>query len=223
MLREGQARCVLLHVFGLTGGLASGKGLVSARFAARGVPVINADDLSREAVRPGSPGLADIVAAFGAEVLEPSGGLDRRKLGARVFADPDARRRLEALTHPRIHALMLERTAELARRGEPLACYEAPILVEVGLTDKLRPLVVVAASEATQVARAMQRDGLSEAAVRARMAAQLPLAEKVRVADHVIDNDGSRETTLAAADRVLDAISRTLSIPVERYPVPTEA
>jgi dephospho-CoA kinase len=212
-----------LHVFGLTGGLASGKGLVSGRFAARGVPVINADDLSREAVRPGSPGLADIVAAFGAGVLEPSGELDRRKLGARVFGDPEARRRLEGLTHPRIHALMLEHTADLARRGEPLACYEAPILVEVGMADKLRPLVVVAASEATQVARAMQRDGLSEAHVRARMAAQLPLAEKVRVADHVIDNDGPREATLAAADRVLDAICRALSIPVERYPLPAGA
>lgn len=209
-----------MHVFGLTGGLASGKGVVAARFAARGLPVVNADDLARDVVRPGTSGLAAIVQAFGAEMLDDRGELDRRRLGQRVFADPEARRRLEGITHPRIQALMLERIAELDRRGEPLACYEAPILVEVGSADKLRPLVVVATDEATQVARATRRDRLPEAEVRARVAAQLPLAEKIRVADHVIVNDGSLSEAEARADDVLDAICAGLGISAARYPRP---
>ena len=209
-----------MHVFGLTGGLASGKGVVSARFAARGVPIINADELARDVVRPGTPGLAAIVTEFGTEMLGAHGELDRRRLGQRVFGDPSARKRLEAITHPRIGAAMLERVAELARQGHELACYEAPILVEIGRADALRPLVVVAADTETQVARAMKRDKLPEAEVRARIAAQLPLAEKVRVADHVIDNDGSVEATHAQADRVLEAICARFSLAPERYPRP---
>jgi dephospho-CoA kinase len=220
MLREGQARSDLVHVFGLTGGLASGKSVVAARFAARGVPVINADALAREVVRPGTPGLAEIVAEFGPEMLDERGELDRRRLGRRVFQVPEARLRLEGITHPRIQALKRERTAELARRGEPLACYEVPLLVEVGLTEALRPLVVVAADQATQVARAVKRDGLPEAEVLARIAAQLPLAEKMRLADYVIQNDGSPESAAAQADSTLDAICEKLSIPRERYPRP---
>ena len=206
-----------MHVFGLTGGLASGKGVVAARFLARGLPVINADDLSREVVRAGTDGLAAVVAAFGADVVDARGELDRRRLGQRVFADPEARKRLEGITHPRIQALLRERLGELERRGEPLACYEVPLLVEVGLTEKLRPVVVVAADEATQVARAVKRDGLPEAELRARIAAQLPLSEKVRVADHVIRNDGSVAEAEAQADSVLDAICDKLGIPPSRY------
>jgi len=209
-----------VHVFGLTGGLASGKGVVSARFAARGLPVINADDLARDVVQPGTPGLAAVVAEFGADVVDTRGELDRRRLAQRVFGEPEARKRLEAITHPRIGAAMLERVAELGRRGEALACYEAPLLVEIGRADALRPLVVVAASTETQVARAMQRDALPEAEVRARIAAQLPLADKVRVADYVIENDGTLAATLAEADRVLDAICARFSLPPERYPRP---
>lgn len=209
-----------MHVFGLTGGLASGKGVVSARFAARGVPVVNADELAREVVAPGSPGLAAVVEAFGAAVLGPGAALDRKKLAARVFAEPEARRRLEAITHPRIQALMRERMAALAARGEPLACYEAPLLVEVGSAEQLRPLVVVAATEEHQVARAARRDGMSETEARRRLAAQLPLAEKTKVADYVIHNDGSVLDAEAAADRVLDAICAGLGIAIERYPRP---
>ena len=209
-----------MHVFGLTGGLASGKGVVSARFAARGVPVVNADELAREVVAPGSPGLAAVVEAFGATVLDANGALDRKQVAARVFAEPDARRRLEAITHPRIQARMRERIAALGLQGEPLACYEAPLLVEVGSADQLRPLVVVAATEAHQLARAARRDGMSEAEARRRLAAQLPLAEKIAVADHVIDNDGSVAEAEAAADRVLDAICVRLDLAPERYPRP---
>jgi dephospho-CoA kinase len=220
MPEEGQAPSVTVHVFGLTGGLASGKGVVAARFKARGLPVINADELSRAAVAKGSEGLRDVVEAFGAGVLTADGELDRKALGARVFSDPAARRRLEGITHPRIQALMREQTRELEQRGEPLVCYEAPILIEVGLADALRPLVVVASSEANQLARAGLRDGLPEDELRGRIAAQLPLAEKVRVADYVIDNDGSIADAQAEADRVLEAICASVGVAAERYPRP---
>lgn len=209
-----------MHVFGLTGGLASGKSSVAARFAARGLPVIDADQLAREVVEPGSEGLAAVVREFGREMLDRRGELDRKRLGALVFADPELRKRLERLTHPRIQALMAERSRALAERGEPLACYEAPLLVEVGLSEKLRPLVVVSADEATQIARAAERDGISREAARARLAAQLPLEAKLEVADHVIDNSGSLASTIAQADRVLAAICRRFGILPERYPKP---
>jgi dephospho-CoA kinase len=215
---EGQALSVAVHVFGLTGGLASGKGVVGARFARRGLPVVNADELARAVVVPGSPGLAEVVAAFGPTVLNERGELDRKALGQRVFADADARRRLEAITHPRIRALMGERVAELASRGEPLGCYEAPILVEVGLGGQLKPLVVVAATEAHQLARAKLRDGMSEAEARRRLAAQLPLAKKIEVADYVILNDSSIAEAEAEADRVLDAIATAYGVAPNRYP-----
>jgi dephospho-CoA kinase len=110
---------------------------------------------------------------------------------------------------------------ELADRGESLACYEAPLLVEVGLTAELRPLVVVAASEATMVERAKTRDGLGEDAARARIAAQMPLAEKRALADHVIENNGSLEDLRRETDRVLDAVCEKFGIPPSRYPRPS--
>jgi len=193
-------------LFGLTGGLASGKSTVAARFRERGVSVIDADKLAREVVAPGSPGLAEVVRAFGEDILLPDGSLDRAKLGARVFSDPASRRVLNGILHPRIGELTMARAAELAARGERLACYEAALLVENGLADAFRPLVVVAVPEEVQVARAMVRDGSTEAEARARLLAQKPLADKIAVADHVIDNAGSREETERQADRVLQAI-----------------
>ena len=209
-----------MHVFGLTGGLASGKGVVSARFAARGVPVINADELARAVVVRGSDGLAAVVETFGASMLDTRGELDRRKLAGRVFGDPVARKQLERITHPRIQRLMQKRVDEFGRKGQPLVCYEAPILVEVGSVEHLRPLVVVAATEAHQIARAQMRDGMSETEAKRRIAAQLPLAEKTKVADFVIDNDGSLAEAEAEADRVLDAICERFAIAPGRYPRP---
>jgi dephospho-CoA kinase len=209
-----------VHVFGLTGGFATGKSSVVARLRERGLPVLEADDLAREVVLPGSEGLAKVVEAFGPDVLDASGSLDRKRLGQRVFADPRERAKLEALTHPLIRGLQKQRMAELAASGEPLACYEAPLLVEVGLASELRPLVVVWTDEATQIERAMRRDGLDESAVRARLRAQRPLAEKRALADYVIDNTGSRARLSDETDRVLDAICTRLGIAKERYPRP---
>src|SRR5437899_525791 len=119
-----------MHLFGLTGGIASGKSAVAARLRARGVPVIDADALAREVVAKGSEGLAEIVKAFSEDVLAPDGSLDRKRVADRVFHDANARRTLNAITHPLIGALTSRRAAELASRGEPLACYEAALIVE---------------------------------------------------------------------------------------------
>ena len=186
-------------VFGLTGGLASGKSTVAARFRARGVPVIDADLIAREVVEPGSEG-----------ILAPDGSLDRARLGDVVFAAPDRRRALNAILHPRIAARSAQRIAALDAAGEKLACYEAALLVENNLADAFRPLVVVAVPLDVQLARAMARDGSTEEQARARVAAQLPLANKVVVADHVIDNAGETTTTERRADEVIAAIRASL-------------
>ncbi|EYF07846.1 dephospho-CoA kinase [Chondromyces apiculatus] len=193
-------------LFGLTGGLASGKSTVAARLRTHGVPVIDADALAREVVLPGTDGLAEIVAVFGPEVQLPDGTLDRPRLAAIVFKDDDKRRRLNSILHPRIGALSMARVAEHRTRGEEVVCYEAPLLVENGLADMFRPLVVVAVPEDVQVARAMLRDDATEDQARARIAAQLPLADKVRAADFVIDNGRSREDTERQTDEVLAKI-----------------
>jgi dephospho-CoA kinase len=182
-----------LRVFGLTGGIGSGKSTVARLLRERGVPVVDADELAREAVAPGSAGLAEVVAAFGADVLNSDGALDRQRLGERVFADAEARKRLNSITHPIVRRLSQERFAELDRQGVELAAYDVPLLFEVGLDAVLKPTVVVACSEATQLARVGARDGLSEAAVLARIAAQMPLSEKRRRADYVLENDGTLE------------------------------
>jgi dephospho-CoA kinase len=217
---SAKSRVVTLRVFGLTGGIGSGKSTVARRFAARGLPVIDADVLAREVVAPGTPGLAEVIQAFGRSVIGPEGHLDRAALAARVFGDPQARTRLNGILHPRIRDRFAERRAELDQAGEPLACYEAPLLVEVGLAESLRPLVVVALDEELQLARVMARDGATEEHARARIAAQLPLSEKVALADYVIDNRGDERDTLAQADRVLDAIASSLGVDPARYPKP---
>jgi len=207
-----------MRLFGLTGGIASGKSVVAARFRERGVPVVDADALSREVPVPGSEALALIIEDFGEGVLAPDGTLDRKKLAAVVFADPAKLARLNAIMHPRIAMLGAQRAAEHAARGEPLVCYEAALLVENGLSDAFRPLVVVSAPLEAQVARAMARDGATEAQVRERLVAQLPLADKERVADVVVRNDGTLEALRAEADRALDEVCRLTGVDPARYP-----
>jgi dephospho-CoA kinase len=197
-----------IRVFGLTGGLASGKSAVARMIRARGVPVLDADVVAREVAEKGSEGLAAIVEAFGEEVLAPDGSMDRAKVAEIVFADFAKLHALNDIIHPRIAALTAQRIAELDAAGEPLACYEAALLVENGLADAFRPLVVVSVPEETQVARAMARDAATEAQVRARLAAQHSLAAKVAAADFVIDNSGDLAATEARVDEVLAAIRK---------------
>lgn len=195
-----------LKVLGLTGGIGTGKSTVARLFASRGVPVVDADLLAREVVAPGRPAGAEIAAAWPG-VVSADGVLDRKRLGAIVFADPTARARLEAITHPHIQALGTERLAALAAAGHRLALYEASQLVESGRWRDLDGLIVVIASEGTQIARARARDGLSQAEAEARIRAQLPTADKVRVATYVIDNDGD----LAATEAAVEALLRRLT------------
>ena len=210
-----------VHLFGLTGGIASGKSAVAARFRARGVPVIDADELAREVVAPGSEGLAEVARAFGNDVLNESGELDRKKVAAIVFANPEDRRRLNGILHPRITMLGFARAQELAARGEALACYEAALIVESGAVDAFRPLVVVSAPEEAQIARAVARDAATETDVRARIRAQMPLAQKVAAADYVIENVGTLADLVARADEVLAAICAKLDVDASRYPLVT--
>jgi dephospho-CoA kinase len=191
-----------LKVLGLTGGIGTGKSTVARMFAARGVPVVDADALAREVVAPGLPAQADIAAAW-PEVIAADGAVDRKRLGEIVFADPAARARLEAITHPRIQSASAGRLAALAAAGQRLALYEAPLLVESGRHRDFDGLIVVAASQATQIARVRARDGLNQAQAEARIRAQLPTADKVRLATFVIDNDGDLTRTEAAVEALL--------------------
>jgi dephospho-CoA kinase len=176
-------------VIGLTGGIASGKSVVARELSSLGVSVIDADRLAREVVAKGTEGLAEVVRAFGEEVLQPDGTLDRERVAARVFQDADARARLNAIVHPRIGQLSLERIAAAQASSTPYVVYEAPLLVETGAFRGLAALVVVATPPEVQLARVIARDGLTEEAGKARLAAQTPLAAKLAVADYVIQND----------------------------------
>jgi dephospho-CoA kinase len=201
-----------MHVFGLTGGIATGKSTVAARWRQRGLPVVDADVLARLVVSPGSDALVEIARLLGTGVLLDDGSLNRAVVAAKVFEEPVARRALEAIVHPRVHLALQAELELLRKRGNLIACYEAPLLIEVGSQETYRPLVVVSSTPELQLRRAEQRDGTSAAALQARVAAQLPLAEKEATADYVILNNGSRQALLRQADHVLDSVCRRLGM-----------
>ncbi|MES1172704.1 MAG: dephospho-CoA kinase [Myxococcales bacterium] len=209
-----------MRVFGLTGGIGSGKSTVAKRLRARGLSVVNADELSREAVSTGSTGLARIEEYFGPSVLRENGELNRARLGEIVFSDPEARSALDAIVHPIVRRLAAEHFHAIASTGEPLACYEVPLLYEVGLGEIYRPVVVVTASLEQRKRHLAARDGFNEAQIAARIAAQMPLDEKARRADYVIENSGSLAELDAATDAVFEALSEGLGVSAARYPKP---
>ena len=191
---------------GLTGGLASGKSTVSEALRRLGCVVIDADVLAREVVEPGEPALADVVTEFGREVLGPDGVLDRKRLGTLVFGDPDKRRRLEAITHPRIRARFARRLEELTGQDfDGIVVFDAAVMIESGGYRDMDRLIVVVTDAETQHVRALQRDGNREDVER-RIASQMPLADKARLADYVVDNSGDRAATLAEVQRVHRAL-----------------
>jgi len=194
-----------LRFVGLTGGIGSGKSTVARALAARGIAVIDADQLARDVVAPGTPTHGAIAARW-PDAIGGDGKVDRRKLGRIVFGDATARRALEALTHPAIAALAQERARELAARGCTLAVYEASLLVETGRHKELDGLVVVTAPAAVRIARVMERDHITEAEARARLTAQLPEEQKVAAATHVLVNDGSEEELSEKIDRLVEAL-----------------
>lgn len=181
----------------LTGGIGSGKTAVSDAFGRRGVPVIDTDVLARELVKPGQPALREIVAEFGPACLEASGGLDRAYLRRVVFADPERRKRLEAILHPRIHFAVQDRLTEL---NAPYCLIVIPLLVESGMTDLAQRILVVDVPESVQIERVMDRDDVDEKQARRILDAQASRSERLAVATEVIDNSGD----LASLEEQID-------------------
>ncbi len=192
---------------GLTGSIATGKSTVSAMFAHQGARVIDADLLAREVVMPGQPAYAGILEEFGSHLVLEDGSLDRKALGAIVFADPARRKRLEEITHPAVGARQQRILSVLDEEGfEGIVLWDAALLFETGGVSKMDKVVVVVADPETERRRLMARDGLSEADARARIASQMPIGEKAKRADHVIDNSGTREETERQVRAVHDAL-----------------
>ncbi len=190
---------------GLTGGIGCGKSTVLALFRELGAAIVDTDQVARDVVAPGTRGLARIVATFGREVLLADGSLDRAKLAARVFQDPQARRKLEAITHPLIRRALMLRFVRLALARVPVVIVEAPLLFETGGAGRFHETVAVIADERVIHERLRARNGWSDDEIRARLASQLPLAEKARRATHVIENSGDLE---AARRRVRELMER---------------
>ena len=191
---------------GLTGGIATGKSTVSEVLRSLGAVVLDADVLAREVVEPGQPALAAIARAFGPDVLTAAGRLDRKKVAAIVFAAPERRKTLEGITHPAIRERFLACLAELEAQGfDGVVVWDAPVMIEAGGHKAMDRLVVVVTDAVTQLARAVGRDG-DRADAERRIANQLPLAEKARLADYVIDNSGDRAATEARTREVYAAL-----------------
>ena len=191
---------------GLTGGIATGKSTVAETLRRLGAEVIDADQLARDVVAPGEPALAEIVREFG-DVRNADGSLDRKKLGGIVFNDTARRKRLEAITHPAIRGRFVARVAELAARGyEGLVFFDAPVMIESGNYRNMDRLVVVFTDAATQRARLMTRDGMAAAEATSRIATQMPVIDKAKLADYVIDNTGDRAAVAARTREVFEAL-----------------
>ncbi len=184
-----------MRIIGLTGGIASGKSMVAGILERLGAVVIDADQLAREVVAPGESAYGAIVNMFGEEIVNPDQSINRQALGRIVFANPEARRRLERITHPAIAQKAQERLAELKAAGTPVVVYMAPLLIEAGVTSRVDEVWVVYVDEETQLSRLMARDGIGRTEALQRLAAQLPMAEKCRYGKVVIDNNGTPEET----------------------------
>jgi len=198
LVRHG--RDVLL--VGLTGGVASGKSTVGRILGELGARVVDADALARQVVEPGRAAYRDLVREFGRDIVAADRQLDRKKLGAIVFADPAKRQRLNEITHPRIHRAAQRAIGGAFRAGARVVVYEVPLLVENRLQEQLDKVIVVSVPPEVQLRRLIERDGFDVKAAQARIASQLPLAQRLAVADYVIDNSGSPAETRAQVERL---------------------
>jgi len=185
---------------GLTGGIATGKSTVTGMLRELGAHVLDADAIAREVVAKGTPGLAEIAQRFPGVVK--GGVLDRKALADRIFGNETERRALNAITHPRIQQAVMERTAALHAQGVDVVVYDAALLIENRLHELMNGVMLVVTTPQVELERLMNRDGLSEAEARARIAAQMPLDEKRKVATWVIDNSGTIEETRAQVKKV---------------------
>jgi dephospho-CoA kinase len=198
---------------GLTGGIACGKSHVLRRLAARGLATLDLDAVAHALMAPGGAAHADVVAAFGPGILGTGGTIDRRALGATVYADPSARARLDSLVHPRVRTEEARRAAAWEAEGCAALVSDAALLVEAGAHLRFDRLVVVHCPPAEQLRRLVERDGLTEAAARARIAAQMPVTEKRRFAHVALDTSGTVAETEAAADRLAQELREVAARP----------
>jgi len=205
----GDARPPEVLRVGLTGGIATGKSVVAETFQEMGAFVLDADALGHNLMEPGAPAHGEILEAFGQEVLSAGGGIDRKRLGARIFADPAARRRLNAILHPRILAEVEGRILDFARRSPGgIAVVQAALVVEAGVRSRFDRIVVTHCDPETQARRLVERDGISREQARRRISAQAEPRERLAAADHVIDTSGSLDETRARAREVFIALRR---------------
>lgn len=198
-----------MKLVGLTGGIASGKSTVAKILERLGAAIVNADVLAREVVEPDREAWKDIVDQFGSEVLQPNQTLDRRKLRTIIFNDPQARKKLEAIIHPRVRARAEEKFREHAAAGFALVVYEVPLLFEAHIHEWLRPVVLVACDFDSQRQRLELRDQIDSAAAQKIIDAQMSLDEKRRLADYVIENNGSLSDLERQVREVLAKIQAT--------------
>ena len=190
-------------VVGLTGGLATGKSSVARLFQDCGAIVIDADVLAREAVEPGRPAWRDIVRVFGKKVLQPDRALDRRTLGRIVFGNRAKMKQLNAIVHPRVAREQNRLTREITSKElDAVIIYDAPVLIEAGAHNRMNKIIVVAADQATQIKRLCNRSHFSRAEALRRIRSQLPLAQKIKLADYVIDGTLSFEQTKNEVQRI---------------------
>ena len=198
-----------MKLVGLTGGIASGKSTVAKMLERLGAAIVDADVLSREVVEPGQAAWVDIVAAFGNGVLQSDQTLDRQKLRTIIFNNPAARKQLEAIIHPRVRALAEQRIRERSEAGYAVVIYVVPLLFEGNLQDGLRPVILVACDVNVQRQRLVERDQLDRTAAQKHIEAQMSLEEKRRLADYVIENNGSLDDLERQVGEVLAKIQTT--------------
>jgi len=200
-------------VAGLTGGVGSGKSLVAEKLAELGAVVIDADLIAREVLRPGEPAFDEVVEYFGKEMLTADNEIDRKKLGTVIFNDKEKRETLNNITHPRIRERMMARLEELrSSTGEEstrckIVVLDIPLLIESKLEDKVDCVIVVYADDETRLRRLIERDALTEEEAQARIASQIPLKEKLKAADYIINNNKGRSETLKETAQVFDTLT----------------
>lgn len=195
-------------VVAITGGIGSGKTLVAKLFESWGAAIVDADILAREVVEPGTPGLAEVQAAFAPEpLILADGSLNRSKLASIIFSQPDKRKALEAILHPRIRALWLTRLEELQRQGRPIVCYVVPLFFESSVSmPEIRKVVLVSAPDETRINRIVQRDGFTREVAELRLRAQMPDSHKIPRSDFVIVNDSTLESVTERAKQVFEKL-----------------
>jgi len=193
-------------VVGLTGGIASGKSTVSRMFADQGIPVICADELARDAVRPGSDALEEIRSTFGEDVLDEHGGLDRAAMARLVFHNATKRKLLESIIHPRVAEEQQERLRRLELEGHRIAIIDVPLLYESGWEKAFDLVIVVYVPAEVQEHRLMARDKISREDARSRLDAQMPIEKKKKLADRVVDNTGGMKHTLDQVKSIMEEL-----------------